>query len=421
MDSEIKKSHRVELTDVQQRYLTETIDFLDRVRSNEYVYNTCKTIFGLGFTSKVKIDVYDYKYDDCEWTVFDSKVVKYFFNKEHNYHCVFCKLNGFVCRISDNIEHPDPEYCTLGPEIMDLEISVNGCPTVGGHNCKFCYKNNTNAAPINMTFDTFKKIVDSMPKCLTQIAFGITGVQTNPDFVKMMEYCREIGVIPNYTLSGADLNDELAKKTVELCGACAVSCYEGNKELCYNTIKRIHDLKNEMHINMHIVLSEDEVQLKHVWDVLNDIKDGKVVGLRNIVFLRIKPVGRASKMNVKIHLSTYEKVMKFCLDNNIGFGFDSCSAKSAIKALHNLGHGELEMCCEPCESSKFSSYCNVNGEYWNCSFCERNSIIEPIQLTDYSDFHEPWSKNQNILKMRFPKEPLNVNESCPVYHLDAED
>ena len=69
-----------------------------------------------------------------------------------------------------------------------------------------------------------------MPKCLYSIAFGITGVQTNPDFPKMLEYCYENDVIPNYTLSGADLNDEILEVTSKYCGAVAVSCYEGHHE-----------------------------------------------------------------------------------------------------------------------------------------------------------------------------------------------
>ena len=39
-----------------------------------------------------------------------------------------------------------------------------------------------------MTFDEFKIIFDKMPKTLTQIAFGIMDIKTNPDFFKMMEY-----------------------------------------------------------------------------------------------------------------------------------------------------------------------------------------------------------------------------------------
>ena len=67
-----------------------------------------------------------------------------------------------------------------------------------------------------MTFETFKTIIDKMPIVLTQIAFGITGIQTNPDFIKMLKYCREKQIVPNFTLSGIDLSDKIAKE-VALC------------------------------------------------------------------------------------------------------------------------------------------------------------------------------------------------------------
>jgi len=104
-----------------------------------------------------------------------------------------------------------------------------------------CYKANKNTPATNMTFDTFKAIFDKMPPTLTQIAFGITGVKTNPDFLKMMEYSRAHGVIPNFTLSGIDLDDDMADKCAKLIGAVAVSAYQTDKNVCYNTVKKFTD------------------------------------------------------------------------------------------------------------------------------------------------------------------------------------
>lgn len=390
-------------------------DFLSRIESNKQIYYGIHKYF-YAFNNFLTYDIVEYVVNNVKWTVIDTKVYKYFFNDSHTYHCFFSKVTGFTIRISDNINNPDPVYCDLGPEILDLEISVNGCPTVGGKNCKFCYKNNTNKPASNMTFETFKKIVDMMPKCLYSIAFGITGTQTNPDFIKMLEYCRTRDIVPNYTLSGADLNDEILQATIKNCGAVAVSCYLDNKELCYNTIKRFHEASKNIHINMHIVLSEEKEQLDHIWDVLKDIKDGKVIGLRNIVFLRIKPVGRAKNMNCKIHFKTYRDVMQYCFDYDIGFGFDSCSAKTAIKVLQSMGKGDLVSCCEPCESSKTSSYISQDGKYWNCSFCERSDWFKPINVLEYDNFIDIWHLPE-VERVR----NIVTDQSCPVYDLDSKE
>lgn len=368
----------------------------------------------------LQIRRHKYIYNDRIWNVIDTDFFKYTWSESEfcvqDYHCFFNKMSGFTIRFGKTFDD-EPKYCDLGPEILDLEISVNGCPKVGGHNCKFCYKNNSDKPPTNMSFETFKKIFDSMPRCLYSIAFGITGVQTNPDFPKMLKYCRENDVIPNYTLSGADLTDEMIKITSKYCGAVAVSCYAGNNQLCYDTIRRLYEgSRGKLHVNMHIVLSEDPVQMAHLLNVLCDIQNKKIVGLRSIVFLRIKPVGRASNMNCKITLKTYRKIMQFCLDNEISFGFDSCSAKTAARVLKELGHEDLTECCEPCESSRFSSYIAVDGRYWNCSFCERSDWFKPINVLKYNNFVDVWHLPE-VMRVR----NIETDQSCPVYDLDSKE
>jgi len=386
--------------------------------------------------------MYKYAVDDDTFYVYDHPITKIVSNcKDYNY--AFNKVTGSTIRFGATLED-DPSMCKLGPEILDLEISVNGCPKVGGHNCKFCYKNNSDAPATNMKFETFQKILDSFPKNLSQIAFGITGVQTNPDFPKMLKYCRECGVIPNYTLSGADLNDEIIEATKNSCGAVAVSCYEGNKDLCYDTIAKLHEKAPDIHVNMHIVLSEGT--LNHVMDVLNDIKreikqvkviskggdksivfsvpkgkpkDPRLEFLRHIVFLRIKPVGRASKMNTKVPLSVFEKVIDFCTANHIGYGFDSCSALDVETVLAKKGHPELAKYCESCESSRFSSYISCAGIYWHCSFAEKDSRIKPINVLDYDNANTWWnSKEMNEFRTNMN---LKNEMQCPLFNLTAEN
>ena len=168
--------------------------------NKEDILNSAKNVVRLLTPEQIK-DIKDngefslYNVNGKEYRLLDAKTVKVVVGEDYNF--VFCKITGDFKRFGKTYED-DPEYSPVSPEILDLEISVNGCP----NKCPFCYKNNTNEPATNMSFDTFKKIVDSIPKFLTQIAFGITGVQTNPDFIKMMEYSRKIGIIPNFTLSG---------------------------------------------------------------------------------------------------------------------------------------------------------------------------------------------------------------------------
>lgn len=364
------------------------------------------------------LDATQYDVEGRKWIVVCGSTFKMTWNDDRSYNCFFCKNDGFNIRFGREVDE-DVEFCALGPEILDLEISVNGCvPVPGSTNCKYCYKNNTNAKPTNMSFGTFKKIVDSFPKNLSQIAFGITGLKTNPDMPKMFQYCRDVGIIPNVTTVGADIDDEVLDVLCEKCGAVAVSCYTGAKELCYKTIKLIHDrakekFNRELHVNMHIVVSKSNMD--HLKDVLKDIAEKKVDGLKSVVLLRIKPKGRAEKMDCTVPYSIYEELVKYCLDNNISFGFDSCSATPVMEVLKAMGKPELCASCESCESSKLSSYINVKGEYWSCSFAEGTDFIKPINVLEHSSTLEWWN-NDEVKKVRFCKNP--ACKSCPIHNLD---
>ena len=363
---------------------------------------------------------HEYIVDEHTWIVYHSPTFKITLDvTDHHYHCFFNKLTGLNVRFGKTIDD-DPNCCELGPEILDLEISVNGCvPVKGSENCKYCYKNNTNRQPFNMTFETFTKIIAKFPINLSQIAFGITGLQTNPDLPKMFEYCRQIGIIPNLTTVGADLNETTKDMICKYAGACAVSCYTGAKELCYSTIKELHSYAAEkynrnLHVNMHIVVSK--ANLEHVREVLKDIADKKVEGLKSVVFLRIKPVGRAAKQDCTVPTEIYEELVNYCMEHEISFGFDSCSAMSVMNVLKKIGKPELCSSCECCESSLLSSYINVKGEYCSCSFVEnRNDIIVPLNVLNYKTFTELWN-SEAVKTVR--QKTINCETSCPWYNLD---
>ncbi len=230
------------------------------------------------------MQLYRYTVNDESFVVVDDLHHKAVKSEHYNY--VFDKQNGNFMRWGKTVAD-DPQFSPAGPEILDIEISINNCP----NSCRFCYKSNTSAPATNMSFETFRGIIDMMPKTLTQVAFGITGIQTNPDFIHMMEYCREIGVIPNFTLTGIDLTDELAKQCSQLVGAVAVSAYETDKNICYDTVAKFIDLGIKQ-TNIHLMVSEENEEFVH--EVLNDrIDDTRLSKLNAIVFLGVKPTGRA--------------------------------------------------------------------------------------------------------------------------------
>jgi len=330
-----------------------------------------------------KIDTYIYKLGEKQFILKETDSSKVCRGEEYNF--VFDKKTGDFARWGTEIED-DPLFSPIGPEILDFEISVNGC-SVG---CPFCYKGNVPENPINMTLDKFKIVVDKFPKTLTQIAFGITDLQTNPDFFKMMEYARSIGVIPNFTMTGIDLTDDLAKKIVELCGAVAVSAYQHIKDVGYDIIKTMTDLGLKQ-TNMHLMVSKQT--LPFVLEVIDDIQnDERLKKLNAVVFLGLKPKGRSAKQYSPLDESQFAEICALCLEKEIPFGFDSCSAprfESYVRSSDFSNDRKQQLLCvsESCESGLFSAYVNVNGDYFPCSFCEGEKEWEDgISIMDSKDF-----------------------------------
>lgn len=359
-------------------------------------------------TKAADVARHDYDVKGAKWTVWESPAWKTVGDEAGTYNEFFDKRTGFTCKFGRTPDE-DPEWCPLGPDILDFEISVNGCPKVGGVSCKFCYKNNTDKPATNITLEDFKRIVTKFPRNLSQIALGITGVQTNPDFKEMLRWLREdMGIIPNYTLSGADLNDDIFEATLKYCGRVAVSVYETDKNLCYNTIKKFNE-RIPNFCNMHIILSDSN--LFFVEEVLKDIEDGKVSGLRNIVFLRCKPVGRASKLPCTLSIGTLDKIIQKCEKIGIGFGFDSCSCGIVQDYYKARGREDLLQYMEPCEGFKFSFYINALGEGCLCSFCEHAPGFERFNfLASDFDFHKIWIEKGKKFR------DMNTAKHCPCFY-----
>ena len=355
-----------------------------------------------------------------DWVVVDTATHKFVINRDGSYTQVFNKTTGFNARMGRNVED-DPSWCPLGPEIADIEVVTGSCPKVNSENCRWCYKNNTSAAGKVMTLDQFKKVVTAFPRNLSQVALGITGVKSNPYLTDMLKWLREYGIIGNLTLTGADLDDEMAENLVQYCGACAVSCYDKAKQLCYDTINKLHTIGREkfnkdMHVNMHIVIAD--FSMPHIMDVLNDIKDGKVPGLRSVVMLHAKPVGRAKNLDCSLSKENLTKVMKFCLDNNISFGFDSCNGHNVQDILVEMGKPELCTSIEPCESTRCSIYCNVEGKITPCSFVEHVYEDSAIDLLNGdTKLVDVWASDKMLNDFR---NCSKCSKSCPIYALDCK-
>ena len=285
------------------------------------------------------------------------------------------------------------------PEIVDIEISEL---CTGG--CSWCYKSNL-ANGRNMTLETFKQVLDLFTPFVTQVALGIGDANTNPDLVPIMKYCREVGVVPNLTLTGLGLGEILCEQLTNLAGAISVSVYPHTKVLAYSTLHRLQARGLEQ-ANFHLVVANET--LGFIYEVLNDIIDGHVQP-NATVFLALKQKGRGKSMT-SLSMEKFEQLVDFCFEHDLPFGCDSCSAAALLGIV---GDGsKFEEYIEPCESGLFSYYVNVEGKGFPCSFTEDKWA--DIDLLNVKDFKkEVWDSGLSLWRDCL----LCNNRECPEYSI----
>ena len=343
--------------------------------------------------------------------IFDNSDVRLVRSEHYNYN--FRKSDGYFERWGKTKE--DDPMAAPFPEILDIEIS-DKCSGVGGIPCAFCYKSNTPNGT-NMSFETFKTIIDKMKPLpdrlgVTQIAFGADASCTsNPDLFKMMEYSRECDIVPNITV--ADISEEVADKFAKNCVSVAVSRYQ-NKSYCYDSVERLTK-RGMTQVNIHQMICNET--LEQTYETISDIKnDSRLLKMNAIVFLSLKQKGRGTGFT-PLSYEEFSKLIRHCLELGINFGMDSCSAGKMLKMIQSDPSLEKFLTViEPCESTLMSSYINVDGEFFPCSFTECAEEWQTgIDVVNCDDFvKDVWNHPRTE---KFRNNLLNCKRFCPLYNI----
>lgn len=374
--------------------------------------------------------------DNEKYVVYENALGdRYVHGKNFDFNMYFRKSDGFTAKWGKNFED-NPSFNPYGNEIADIEITKkcrgirifdeNSSEKKGNRvPCAFCYKS---SSPIGsyMAFDTFKKIFDVMNegKTMTQIAFGVdaeASEELNPDIWKIFEYTKNNGVTPNVTV--ADITPYTAEKIVSLCGACAVSAYQTNKNCCYDSIRLLLDEakrqgKENFAVNIHLMVSKET--LPFVYEVIEDYQnDKRLDGMNAIVFLSLKQKGRGEFFN-KVTEDEFKGIVETCFEKNVSFGMDSCSANKFIKAIEGKENfNNLSSLVEECEKNLFSMYVNCEGKMFPCSFMEKEGEWKDgIDMLQVSDFvNEVWYSDLVKKDRDISLKCINCNgrNSCSYY------
>ena len=309
------------------------------------------------------------------------------------------------------------------PEIADIELSTSCHGVKGIGPCSFCYKSNHPQinGEGNMSLDTFKKLFNKLIPTITQIAFGITDIDANPDMWEIFNYCRNNGVIPNVTINGDRMAPELFDKLASTMGAVAVSFY--NKNLTYNAIKELTN-RGMKQCNIHYMLSTETYD--NAFKLMKDIKtDSRLKSLNALVFLSLKKKGR-SVDNAYSILSNekFKNIVDYALNNNIPIGFDSCTQPKFVKVIQSRPNAKnIEKYTESCESTLNSLYINSLGFFYPCSFSENvknapGDWSEGINVLEIDNFmKDVWlaKKTRDFANITINNKTCGI--ACPIYQI----
>ncbi|RCW23450.1 radical SAM/SPASM domain-containing protein [Marinilabilia salmonicolor] len=317
--------------------------------------------------------------------------------KEHNYSIFFNKSNGCFIRLEDK-GYPEVFWSPDAPELLDVSIT-NRCTM----QCEFCYRCSSPEG-IDISLDDYKRIVDEASKLgVLQIALGGGNPNEHPDFIDILKYTHDKGIVVSYTSNGLGLSKEILKATEEFCGAMAISAY-APYEILKNAILSIKEF--DIKTNIHYILKKDTVSDAIEWLVS---PPGFLDYINAIVFLNYKP----SIEGLDLSLNDERDILRFFDSVNnkkhpVKIGFDSCSISGVIKYIKTN-----EAFIEPCEASRFSAFINESLEMFPCSFMSNSNNCGDLRVNSIQDI---WQGNVHFKNMRSKIENNNC-KTCSYENL----
>lgn len=372
---------------------------------------------------------------------FQSLNISLYEDPEYHFREFFDKETGLW--ITGDCEDGTTPFRRSFPSLLDIGI-MGHCPNGKAGICAKagiqCYQNAPNSTRDNMKLEDFKTIIDQCKGKTFQVALGGAGdPNLHENFKEIVEYCRDNGIVPNYTTSGFNLTDKQVEISKQ-CGAVAVSQYS-RLEIGQMPSYQILEDGSRIPTEMMQVFSETNPQTNiaiqkfldagittNIHYVLgkNTIKEAIIrlknnlfpEGINAIVFLLHKPVGLGQESNM-LHYDDPEVKEFFELIDNEKFpfkiGFDACSVPGIINFTKNIDSRSTETC----EGSRTSAYIDAQMNMMPCSFGNQDKSYY-VSLYEHT-IKEAWESEvfNNFRNHLFKACPncenrINCYGGCPI-------
>lgn len=340
----------------------------------------------------------------------DKKYLKVYKDKKYNFLEMFNTKTGFSLRtgiIENGKDTGVNPFQRSYPSLLDVGI-MGSCKNA--ENCNVgCYQGKINKP--NMSFENFKKIINQSVNKTHEVALGGAGSPNeHENFVEIVKYAKDNGIIPNYTTSGIELTDEEIQATKNNCGAVAISWYK--QPYTYKSIERF--LEAGVKTNIHYVLGNSSID-----EAIDRIKNNSFPkGINAVIFLMYKPIGCVKENNV-LNIND-PRVQEFysLVDNNscdFKIGLDACNIPGVINFSKKVDLNSTT----PCDGGCFSAYITHDFYMLPCSFdtltrtyaidLSKSTILEAWNSKKFEQF-----RNYHRFSCKTCKQRANCQGGCPI-------
>ncbi len=295
-------------------------------------------------------------------------------------------------------------------ENQDEDINVLSAPTevhfaitnacnVG---CNHCYMGSGERDTNEMDTETLKQALKKLQSIgVFHVALGGGEALLRPDLFEIAEYARDIGLVPNLTLSGHLITEKIAKK-LAVFGQVNLSIDGIDKSSTVFRNSKMFDLADQAltHlVNAHVNTGINCVMGKHNFETIPKLfKYAKKKKVNEIEFLRLKPAGRGKDLYKK-ECTTYEQnikliplLSKYSKKYKIEAKID-CSFIPML-CYHNPPLDYLEKTATyGCEAGNVLIGAKSDGRINGCSF------LPATELTLF-DFHDQWHSGTYFKNLR---------------------
>ena len=264
------------------------------------------------------------------------------------------------------------------PTLVDFQIT-NKCHL----DCPHCYASSTSAGQHGALADIEMALGQIAEVGAFQVAIGGGEPLLHPDIGRILERCRALGIVPNLTTSGLNLDDAMLDLLYRHCGAVGVSLegvgddFDRYRKTGFarfeRTVSRLLDrgVPTVLQVTLNV---ETFARLHAIVEYCR-----RWPGLYGVIFLAFKPVGRGARFGQPLALLPHRQLHDalqaafLSLAEVTRVGFDCCLTPG-VAGLGSAYDSHAAQHLEGCSALRTSIGLSPDLDVMPCTFTAEHAV-----------------------------------------------